>query len=754
MIGRASGSSLFVLILAVVAMGCTALPSPSPTPTVTPTPTAEPAGSDLKTFDSWQDVTLFLASAQPQGGYRGYGIADFVLGAPLAAASVSKASEGASSASDYSGTNVQVQGVDEADVFKTDGTYIYTISGNAVVIAKAYQASDAELLSVLNESGTAYSGLFVDGDRLVAFGSRSFDWTPYVTPLEVQIQDAVVQSIVSQVAPGAGAAAKMIAPDHYPYRSQTSFMEVYDVSDRSQPTLVKRIDVKGSYVTARMIDGRVYAVYADRANVQVPRPLYAVDGQVADVAPSDIRYIDYPFDSYQFTTLLGFDVSNPETLDKEIVLMGGAQTVYVSKQNAYIAYTRYPQSLPLWEAYAWAVDAAPQDVKDKIAAVDASDASQWRKDNLNIAVVQDYLNGLDETAHREAYETVYEKENELRGKYFPTETTAIHKFVLGESIQYQGEGEVPGHLLNQFSLDEFEGHLRVATTTGQVWRSSTEQPSQNHVYVLDSGLNVVGKLEDLAPGEKIYSARFEGKKGFLVTFKKVDPLFVLDLSDPQNPEMLGKLKIPGYSDYLHPYDENHVIGLGKDAVPAEEGDFAWYQGVKLALFDVTDPTTPKELASYSIGDRGTESYALHDHKAFLFDKQKELLVIPIQLAEINPEKYPLGVAPQSYGDYTFQGAYVFSTASCQPQVAAECAFVLRGTVSHADPRALEKSGEYYYGGGTDVKRSAYINDVLYTVSDQYIKANDLASLKELATLELPYDAGYYGPYYEDDVIVN
>jgi len=283
----------------------------------------------------------------------------------------------------------------------------------------------------------------------------------------------------------------------------------------------------------------------------------------------------------------------------------------------------------------------------------------------------------------------------------------------------------------------------LATTIGEVWRgqSEAEAPATNNVYVLDASLNLTGKLEGLAPGEKLYSSRFMGEKAYLVTFKKVDPLFVIDLSDPTNPQLLGKLKIPGYSDYLHPFGENHLIGLGKDAVPAEEGDFAWYQGVKLTLFDVSNVSNPIELSTYTIGDRGTESYALHDHKAFLFNLANGLLVIPVTLAEINPSQYPEGVQPQSYGDYKFQGAYVFNVSLAN-------GFALRGRVSHANEDEIAKSGEFFYGsGGTDVERSAYIDNVLYTVSQKYIKANDLSTLEEKATVTLPFEQNYGGPYY-------
>ena len=212
--------------------------------------------------------------------------------------------------------------------------------------------------------------------------------------------------------------------------------------------------------------------------------------------------------------------------------------------------------------------------------------------------------------------------------------TGVHKIRLDNgSIEGVADGTVPGWVLNQFSMDENEGYFRIATTTGYSWGVAAS--SKNNVYVLDPEMKVVGRLEDLAPGEQIYSARFMGDRLYMVTFKKVDPLFVIDLSEPTAPRVLGKLKIPGYSNYLHPYDENHVIGLGKEAVDAEGGDFAWYQGVKLSLFDVTDVSNPIEVAKVEIGDRGTDSPALYDHKAFLFNREMNLLVIPVLEAKVS-----------------------------------------------------------------------------------------------------------------------
>jgi uncharacterized secreted protein with C-terminal beta-propeller domain len=313
----------------------------------------------------------------------------------------------------------------------------------------------------------------------------------------------------------------------------------------------------------------------------------------------------------------------------------------------------------------------------------------------------------------------------------PTESTVVHKFSLDDgAISYKGNGDVPGHILNQFSMDEHNDYFRIATTIGHVSRMGAST-STNNIYILDSGLGQTGKIEDIAPGERIYSARFMGNRGYLVTFKKVDPFFVIDLSNPMNPQILGKLKIPGYSDYLHPYDENHIIGIGKDTVEAEEsrGDFAWYQGVKMAVFDVTDVANPVEMHKIIIGDRGTNSEALHDHKAFLFDRGKNLLVLPVTLAEI-PEAQKQGARSNQHGDYVYQGAYVY-------ELTLENGFNLKGRITHYDSdEAFKKAGYYWGDQGFNVRRSLYIGNVLYTISNSKIKANLLSDLSMVKELEI------------------
>ena len=302
--------------------------------------------------------------------------------------------------------------------------------------------------------------------------------------------------------------------------------------------------------------------------------------------------------------------------------------------------------------------------------------------------------------------------------------TTITKIGIEEGdITFKANGTVPGYVLNQFSMDESDGYFRIATTSSD-WRSGS---SGNNVYVLDEDLEIVGELEDLAPGEEIYSARFMGSRCYLVTFRKVDPLFTIDLSDPENPTVLGKLKIPGYSDYLHPYDENTLIGIGKETVEAEEGDFAWYQGVKISLFDVSDVENPRELAKLEIGDRGTTSPALSDHHAFLFSKARNLLVIPILEATINEDDYSGDIPDNFYGEYTYQGAYVFDISLD--------GITLRGQVTHLTDDDLLKSG-FYFDSEYEVERSIYIDENLYTMSRGMIKINNLETLEELAAIDL------------------
>jgi len=562
--------------------------------------------SPLKRFSSYEELKSFVKANSRVPYYWSLQSLDGAMMLRSAQSMESYAPK--STIPDHSTTNIQVEGVDEADIVKTDGEYVYVVSGKDVTIVKAYPPEDVEFLSQIRLDG-AVKGVFINGDRLVVFEETS-----------------------------------------------ETFVKVYDVSDRAFPILKRPVSVSGGYLNSRMIGDYVYAVITQPAYYvedEVSLPRICSGDYIQEISAHEICYSNVSDDFYGFTTIVAVNMQNDyEEPTHKTFLFGATHCMYVSLNNIYVTF---PDG----------------------------------------------------------------------------ENTLIYRFhIEGGEIECVADGEVLGHILNQFSMDEHEEYFRIATTTGHVAKSLSGATSQNHIYVLDMSLDIVGRLEDLAPGEEIYSARFMGERCYLVTFKKIDPLFVIDLENPTNPTVLGQLKITGYSDYLHPYDENHIIGIGKETVEAEEGDFAWYQGVKISLFDVTDVENPKEIAKYEIGDRGTDSPVLKDHKAFLFDRTKNLLVIPVLVAEINEEKYPNGVPPYTHGDYVWQGAYVFNLTLDQ-------GLVFKGRITHLEDNSdLEKSGYYFYSSYS-VKRSLYIDSVLYTISDKKIRMHLYSNITFVNEIELP-----------------
>jgi uncharacterized secreted protein with C-terminal beta-propeller domain len=201
-----------------------------------------------------------------------------------------------------------------------------------------------------------------------------------------------------------------------------------------------------------------------------------------------------------------------------------------------------------------------------------------------------------------------------------------------------------------------------------------------------------------------------------------DPLFVVNLTDPTSPTILGNLTVSGYSNYLQPYDEDHLIGVGKETVEAESGYFAWYEGIKIAIFDVSNVSSPVQMWNITIGDRGSDSPVLSDPKALLFDTQMDLLVIPVTVAEIDPSQYPNGVPDNAYGTQVWQGVYVYN-------ITLSGGLVLEGTITHAETSGLPPSTLF-------INRALYIGNVLYTVSQEKIELNSLTDLSLLKEISL------------------
>lgn len=684
----------------------------------------------LKTFSTYEEFNDFLESSQELG----YGMYDLAggRGVMMVAESADGAQKAAPAASEYSTTNIQVEGVDEADIVKNDGKYIYTISGNKVVIVDAYPVENAKILSEIKSDDTLLN-LFINNDKLVVLGQRQ--------------AKAQKQVISEKQAKGGAIAGEM---PFYPYYEQETFIDTYDVTDKENPKLVDDVALRGYYFGSRMVGDYVYLVVNEdiyfRENMPAPLPAIVRNGVEKEMPVTEILCPPYPDTSYRYTNILAINTQDKnEDLAHKVVLTGNSQSVYMSLNNLYLtgiktrSWIDYRKTL----LEKTVLPLVSKENIDRINSILSSGLEEYKKWSEIDSVVEKYRENLPSEKVSEFNEEVQEKVIEVQREWAKeSEKTVIHRISVDKgNIEYKADGEVPGRVLNQFSMDEYKDHFRIATTAGYASTKEGEETSSNNVYVLNMGLDVVGKVEDLALGEKIYSARFIGDRCYLVTFRNIDPLFVIDLADPINPKVLGKLKIPGYSDYLHPYDETHLIGLGKWTVDAKEGDFAWYQGLKISLFDVSDVSKPKEVAKYELGDRGTDSYALHDHKAFLFDRDKKLLVIPVLLAEIDKEKYPQGLEPMQYGDYTFQGAYVFN-------IDLDSGIELKGRITHVeDEQTFLKSGYYYYNDAYSVKRSLYMDNTLYTLSNKIIKMNKLDTLDEVNKIELPYEDSYYGPYY-------
>lgn len=285
-----------------------------------------------------------------------------------------------------------------------------------------------------------------------------------------------------------------------------------------------------------------------------------------------------------------------------------------------------------------------------------------------------------------------------------TASTTIYKISFdGLSMRATGSGDVKGWLLNQFSMDEDGTYLRVATTT------SWTQPS-SAVYVLNEDLKTIGSLEGIAPNERIYSARFVGDTLYLVTFRQIDPLFVIDLSVPGYPRVAGELTIPGFSTYLHPVDDNHILGIG-----SENGS------AKVSLYDVSDRSNPIEVSKWILTDYQWSS-AIYDHKEVLFDSEKGLLVVPI-----TAQSWQYSYTNSSSESRTINGEFVFN-------VSAGSGISLRGIVEFG-------GGTSYYGG---LRRALYIGDYLYTISSTTIKVNLLSDLSEVGSIT--YCEGYFDIY--------
>jgi beta propeller domain-containing protein len=604
----------------------------------------------------------------------------------------SDAGDSADGPKQSSGTNNQVAGVDEADFVKNDGQYIYLLANGAFRVLDAWPPESASEIARVPVAGTPKK-LFVVGDRALVYSS------PDTTPGAGQGNDF-----------GDYGPARECT---YGYECQFSGdgrptdLTVYDLSDRAAPRVVRTLRTDSSFVAARRVGDDVYTVLTS--------PGVEIKGVNYFPALED-RRCDDPSDPARLRAAVdGVRQQNVEAI-AAASLAGALPTLSDGGATDLLAACAgfYRSSEPgegdgftTVLSLSLADDASPTHTSTIVSRPGATYASG---EALYLAVPPAFwyydfgFRGFVDGPSGEAPE--------------PAEASVVHKFVFdrGEAA-YAASGEVKGRVLNQFSLDERDGFLRVATTSGRLPDPKTHS-TLSVLAQQGAALATVGTVDDIAPSEDIRSVRFDGDRGYVVTFKKTDPLFVFDLANPAAPRALGELKIPGFSTYMHRLDAGHLLTIGYDA--DDMGDFAYFDGVLLQIFDVRDPANPKLAHKEVIGTRGSSSEALTNHLAFTYFAEKGLLALPMSICE--------GGGDGQYGQFTFGGVLVYG-------VSAEGGFTPRGRVDVGRPTD-EELDSYGYGlcsnwwtqASSAVKRIIFMDDFLYSVSDAAVKVNHVGNL--------------------------
>lgn len=537
----------------------------------------------------------------------------------------------------YSGTNVQVEGVDEGDIVKTDGKYIYILRGSEMVVMQADGKDVTDVSNVFvgqdweqttTEDGLAHTQeklpteLYLSGSRAVVVSAYS-DWT------DTGSADDTVT----------GFGQNYVAVD------------IYDVADPTAPALVKSFGQDGYKIASRMIDGVLYLCSSYYpANPEkgdettfAPR-LY--DGDAATVVPCGSIGLMPDGNSMTYAVAASYDIASGERLSSQSVL-GGGDNVYMNKDNLYLCASIYD-------------DGAGKTYKD------------------GSYTVTDYTSSVN---------------------------TVVNRFAIADGkLTFAANGAVPGALNNQFSLDERDGYLRMATTeqtySYSVYRDEKHDfentkadedgmQTRNDVYVLDASLKTVGSVTGLAEGEQVFSARFDGDYGYLCTYRQTDPVFAVDLTEPTNPKVVGELKLSGYSDYLHVWSDGLLFGLGMETQSV--GANTTVDGMKLVMIDTSDPAKLHDLHTQAIDADYSE--ALNNHKAILVDSGKDIIAFP---------------AENSYLVYGYS---------------ADDGFTLRKEISVSQ-----------WDGNN---RGLYIGDYFYVVGSDQINVLDLNTLENVAQAIIP-----------------
>jgi hypothetical protein len=562
-----------------------------------------------------------------------------------------KARELPAEAKSRSGTNNQVAGVDEADIVKTDGRFVYLAMNGALRIVEALKP---RVVSVTRIGGNVRE-LFVEGDRAVVYTSSGNTGKRCTYGYDCAFA-------------GDGTSTRIV---------------VLDLGDRTAPKVARQIDLTGSLMAARRIGSAVHTVVADG---DAPQAVYDTWPQGLDTCGNLEAGVKARFarlkaeNERKILASTWFPGLREKGVDRP--LCAGLLRTALSDGQAFTTVISF-------------------DLRDD-AAPPVTATLQSRP-------------GAVFASPEALYLSVVHRRRGAHGRWYSfygstDEVSEIHKFRIGSSpreTRYAGSGVVPGHVLNQFAMDEWYGYLRVATTRGRVPDPRVE--SAVSVLAESDGGNLVrvGSVEKIAPGEDIRAVRFDDDRGYVVTFKKTDPLFVLDLYQPVRPTILGELHIPGFSTYMHRIDPDHLLSIGFDA--DDHGSYAYFDGIILQLFDVSAPTEPKLIHRAKIGTRGSSSEAATDHLAFNYFADRGLLALPMTICE--------GGGDGRFGtDLTFSGLLVYD-------VSVERGFTRLGGVNHG--KTGDACSSWWSKATSAVKRSVFLDDLVYSIAPDRLKVQRL-----------------------------
>ncbi len=429
------------------------------------------------------------------------------------------------------------------------------------------------------------------------------------------------------------------------YINNKSVIILYDIADRSNPKEIRKIEVNGNYLSSRMIGDNIY--FASTQNI------YA--SSMLKIDKEELNETDY---------------------------MPKYSDTLTNEENKCIDYSRI---------YCF----EEMENTNYLMLVGFNIENSEDVDIQTFLGAGEYLYASEKNMYIAVSQTKYDKNYN-----FKNSSTHILKFALNNGkIKFDAETDVNGIVNNQFSMDENGEYFRIATTVGKTW--DMDKNTSNNLYVLNDKLEEVGKITKFAKAEKIYSVRYVGNKAYVVTFKEVDPLFVIDLSNPSKPKILGELKIPGYSTYLHPYDETHLIGFGYDT--KADGTRITTNGLKMVMFDISDFENPKELFKITVSDQNAYSSLEYNHKALLYSKEKNIIAFPLTI----------------YGNKLKSKAVIY-------QIGLDKGFTLKGEISN----------NYDYDYKKEVERIVFVNNTYFALSKSIVKVADMDTLKVIKEIKI------------------